>query len=160
MEARGSTRATQAVHECDAEIGQALSPVDSLAGGTDGAKVARKQKVELELHRAEVERVERAEHAALTDCVLATAAGDALMARQLEVEHSELGAAEGLRAAQDEVAPGPAAAPEEEVEVQRAELEEVGALRAALEVEAHVRLGLEALLGASQSNGGQHHDLL
>ena len=137
------------MRDCDAEIGQALSPVDSLAGGTDGAKVARKQKVELELHRAEVERVERAEHAALTNCVLATAAGNAFVARKLEVEHSELGAAEGLRAAQAEVAPGPAAAPEEKVEVQRAELEEVGARREALEVEAHVRHGLEALLGTS-----------
>ena len=160
MEAKGWTRATQVVHKCDAEIGQALLPVDSLAGGTDGALVAGELEVELELHRAEVERVERAEHAALTDCVLATAAGDALVARQLEMEHSELGAAEGLLAAQAEGAPGPAAAPEEEVEVQRAELEEVGARRAALEVEAHVRLGLEAQLGASQSSGGQHHDLL
>ena len=88
-----------------------------------------------------MERVERAEHAALTDCVLATAAGDALVARQLEVEHSELGAAEGLRAAQAEVAPGPVAVPEE-VEVQRAKVEEVGAWRAELEVETHVRLGL------------------
>ena len=159
MEARGWTRATRVVHECDAEIGQAFSPVDSLAGGTDGALVARELEVELELHRAEVERVERAEHAALTDCVLATAAGDALVARQLEVEHSELGAAEGLCAAQAEVTPGPAAAPEEEVEVQRAELEEVGARRAAMEEEAHVRLGLEALLGASQSSSERHHDL-
>ena len=157
MEARGSARATQAEHGRDAEIGQILSPVDSLAGGTDGALVARELEVELELHRAEVERVE---HAALTDCVLATAAGDALVARQLEVEHSELSATEGLRAAQADGAPGPAAAPEEEVEVQRAELEEVGARPAALVVEAHVRLGLEALLGASQSSGGQHHDLL
>ena len=156
MEARGSARATQAEHGRDAEIGQALSPVDSLAGGTDGALVARELEVELELHRAEVERVE---HAAWTDCVLATAVGDALLARQLEVEHSELGVAEGLRAAQAEGAPGPAAAPEE-VEVQRAELEKVGARRAALEVEAHVRLGLEAQLGASQSSGGQHYDLL
>ena len=159
MEARGSARATQAEHGRDAEIGQALSPVDSLAGGADGALVARELEVELELHRAEVERVERAEHAAQADCVLATAAWDALVARQLEVEHSELGAAEGLRAAQAEGAPGPAVAPEE-VGVQRAELEEVGARRAALEVEAHVRLELEALLGASQSSGGQHHDLL
>ena len=160
MEARGWTRVTQAEHGRDAEIGQALSPVDSLAGGADGALVARELEVELELHRAEVERVERAEHAAQADCVLATAAWDALVARQLEVEHSELGAAEGLRAAQVEVAPGPAAAPEEEVKVQRAELEEMGARRAALEVEAHVRLGLEAQLGASQSSGGQHYDSL
>ena len=139
MEARVWTRATQIVHECDAEIGQALSPVDSLAGGTDGALVAQELEVELELHRAEVERVERAEHAALTDCVRATAAVDAFVARQLEVEQSELGTAEWLRAAQAEVAPGPAAAPEEEVEVQRAELEGVGARHAALD-------GAEALV--------------
>ena len=85
MEARGSARATQAEHGRDDEIRQALLPVDMLAGGTDGALVPRELEVELELHRAEVERVELA---ALTDCVLATAAGDALVARQLEVEHS------------------------------------------------------------------------
>ena len=82
--------------------------------------------------------------------MLATAAGNALVARQLEVEHSELKPAEGLRDEQAEVAPGPAAAPEEKVEMQRAELEEVGARRAALEgVEALVQLELESLLGAS-----------
>ena len=92
---------------------------------------------------------ERAEYAALGDCVLALEAGALEELGLGVVEHSELGVEGGPRAA--EGAPELATAVlAKQVEVQGAELVGVGARHAALKrTEALVQLELEALLSAS-----------